>query len=35
MAERASLLGGTVQHGPASGAYQVDVRIPLPAAVPP
>jgi signal transduction histidine kinase len=35
MAERVSLLGGTVHHGPTGGRYQVDVRIPLPTAVAP
>jgi signal transduction histidine kinase len=35
MAERVSLLGGTVHHGPTGDTYLVDVRIPLPAAVAP
>jgi signal transduction histidine kinase len=33
VAERVSLLGGTVQHGPTGDRYQVDVHIPLPTAV--
>jgi signal transduction histidine kinase len=33
MAERVSLLGGTVRHGPTGDTYRVDVRIPLPTAV--
>lgn len=35
MAERVSLLGGTVRHGPTGENYQVTVRIPLPTAVAP
>lgn len=35
LAERVSLLGGTVHHGPSGDRYQVDVRIPLPTAVTP
>jgi signal transduction histidine kinase len=35
MAERVSLLGGTVRHGPSGDRYQVDVRIPLRTAVAP
>jgi len=35
MAERVSLLGGTVHHGPTGDRYQVTVRIPLATAVAP
>jgi signal transduction histidine kinase len=35
MAERVSLLGGTMRHGPTGDRYQVDVRIPLRTAVAP
>jgi signal transduction histidine kinase len=33
IAERVSLLGGTVRHGPTGDNYQMTVRIPLPTAV--